>query len=71
MLCVCVHVCPPPAAGAKDAELELQYKSSYARIMDAKRRCVWSTCELPAMRWQHVLGAVFGAVARIHSVGWL
>ena len=27
-------------AGAKDAELELQYKTSYARIMDAKRRCV-------------------------------
>lgn len=27
-------------AGAKDAELELQYKSSYARIMDAKRRFI-------------------------------
>lgn len=26
-------------AGAKDPELELQYKTSYARIMDAKRRC--------------------------------
>lgn len=25
-------------AGAKDPELELQYKTSYARIMDAKRR---------------------------------
>jgi len=25
-------------AGSKDHELELQYKTSYARIMDAKRR---------------------------------
>jgi COP9 signalosome complex subunit 4 len=25
-------------AGSKDPELELQYKTSYARIMDAKRR---------------------------------
>jgi hypothetical protein len=28
-------------AGSKDPELELQYKTSYARIMDAKRR--WAT----------------------------
>jgi hypothetical protein len=33
-------------AGAKDPELELQYKTSYARIMDAKRR--WEGGDTPA-----------------------
>jgi COP9 signalosome complex subunit 4 len=44
-------------AGSKDPVLELQYKTSYARIMDAKRRC--------AIQIIHQLGAL------CHSVVWL
>jgi hypothetical protein len=31
-------------AGSRDPVLELQYKTSYARIMDAKRRCDCGGC---------------------------
>jgi hypothetical protein len=33
-------------AGSKDPVLELQYKTSYARIMDAKRRSMQALCSV-------------------------
>lgn len=63
-------------AGAKDAELELQYKTSYARIMDAKRRCAhaqivegpgWLVCGWQVCAVRGVSMSLLGVYTRTHK----